>query len=238
MQDDVLTRWRSFVQKLTERYQQILAESDAGFTGLLQDPNLDPITFGNAMGAIEIRVKELRTKLGDTYAQNVVGHLSAMKPAEQLMRQTEDWLEEHFEHWRVGWNGRLVRSIWTRAQPLMYRKVGCSKCGAELTGRTVFHQAESVGCTHCGAVNSVTPDTLVYTYFAMAPDMIADEQTLKSKLGLDRARRAGASRGQMIELSRQHWRAFVAARAQIAPMSAEEQERFVASRVRFEEQWG
>jgi hypothetical protein len=238
MQDDVLTRWRSFVQKLTERYQQILTESDAGFQGLLQDPNLDPITFGNAMSAIEIRVKELRTKLGDTYTQNVVGHLSAMKPAEQLMRQTEDWLEEHFEHWRVGWNGRLVRSIWTRAQALMHRKVGCSKCGAELKGRTVFHQAESVGCTHCGAVNSVTPDTLVYTYFAMAPDMIADEQTVKSKLGLDRARRAGASRGQMIELSRQHWRAFVAARAQIAPMSAEEQERFVASRVRFEEQWG
>jgi hypothetical protein len=238
MQDDVLTRWRSFVQKLTERYQQILTESDAGFQGLLADPNLDPITFGNAMSAIEIRIKELRTKLGDTYTENVTGHLSAMKPAEQLMRQTDDWLEEHFEHWRVGWNGRLVRSIWARAQPLMHRKVGCTKCGAELTGRTVFHQAESVGCRHCGAINSVTPDALVYTYFAMAPDMLAAEQTLASKLGLARAERGGAGRAQLLELTRQHWRAYVTARAQIAPMSAEEQERFVASKVRFLEQWG
>jgi hypothetical protein len=57
MSDDVLTRWRGFVQKLTERYQAILTESNAGFEGLLQDPNLDPITFGNAMNAIELRCK-------------------------------------------------------------------------------------------------------------------------------------------------------------------------------------
>lgn len=238
MSDDVLTRWRSFVQKLTERYQQILTESNAGFEGLLQDPNLDPITFGNAMNAIELRVKELGTKLGNTYSENVVGALHAMKEAEQLMTQTQAWMEENFEHWRVGWNGRLVRSVWARAQPLMHRRVDCTKCGAELTGRTVFHQAESVGCKHCGAMNSVSPDQLVYTYFAMAPDMIADEQTVASKLGLERARRQGASKSQMIELTRQHWRAYVTARAQIAPMSAEEQDRFVESRVRYVEQWG
>lgn len=238
MSDDILTRWKTFVGKTTERYQQILAESDAGFAGLLQDPNLDPITFGNAMNAIELRIKELRTKLGNTYSENVVGALHAMKEAENLLRQTEGWMEEHFEHWRVTWNGKLVRSVWARAQPLMHRRVDCTKCGAELTGRTVFHMAESVGCKHCGAMNSVSPDQLVYTYFAMAPDMIADEQTVASKMGLERARRSGASKSQMIELTRQHWRAYVTARAQIAPMSAEEQDRFVESRVRYVEQWG
>ena len=238
MSDDVLTRWRGFVQKLTERYQAILTESNAGFEGLLQDPNLDPITFGNAMNAIELRCKELRTKLGNTYTENVVGALHAMREAEQLMTQTSSWMEENFEHWRVQWNGRLVRSIWARAQPLMHGRKDCTKCGAELTGRTVFHMSESVTCKHCGAVNAVSPDPLVYTYFAMAPDMIADEATIATKLGLERARSSGASQAQMIELTRQHWRAYATARAQIAPMSAEEQDRFVESRVSYQRQWG
>ena len=238
MSDDILTRWKGFVAKTTERYQAILTESDAGFAGLLQDPNLDPITFGNAMNAIELRIKELRTKLGDVYTENVVGALHVMGEAAQLMNQTSSWMEEHFEHWRVGWNGKLVRSIWARAQPLMHARKDCTKCGAELTGRTLFHQAESVSCKHCGAMNSVSPDNLVYTYFAMAPDMIADEQTVASKLALERARSSGAGKSRMIELSRQHWRAYATARAQIAPMSAEEQDRFVESRVRYVEQWG
>jgi hypothetical protein len=233
MTDDTLSRWKSFVAKTTERYQGILTESNAGFEGLLQDPNLDPITFGNAMNAIEIRVKDLRTKLGDVYTQNVVGAIHVMREAEQLMTQTGEWMEDDFEHWRVRWNGRLVRSIWARAQPLMHAPKSCSKCGAELTNRTVFHQAESVACKHCLAVNSVSPDNLVYTYFAMAPDMIADEATIGSKLQLERQRHK-VSKGQIIEMTRQHWRAYVTARAQIAPMSAEEQDRFVESRVSYE----
>jgi hypothetical protein len=177
-------------------------------------------------------------KLGNTYTENVVGALHAMREAEQLMTQTSTWMEENFEHWRVQWNGRLVRSIWARAQPLMHGRKDCTKCGAELTGRTVFHMSESVTCKHCGAVNAVSPDPLVYTYFAMAPDMIADEATIATKLGLERARSSGASQAQMIELTRQHWRAYATARAQIAPMSAEEQDRFVESRVSYQRQWG
>lgn len=237
MTDDTLSRWKSFVAKTTERYQAIVTESDAGFEGLLQDPNLDPITFGNAMNAIEIRVKDLRTKLGDVYTQNVVGAIHVMREAEQLMNQTSEWMEDHFEHWRVSWNGKLVRSIWSRVQPLMHAPKSCTKCGAALTNRTTFHQAESVKCTHCQAVNSVSPDNLVYTYFAMAPDMIADEATVKTKIQLERQRQR-VSKAQIVELSRQHWRAYVTARAQIAPMSAEEQDRFVESRVSYETKWG
>lgn len=233
MTDDTLSRWKSFVAKTTERYQGILTESNAGFEGLLQDPNLDPITFLNAMNAIQIRVKDLRTKLGDVYTENVVGAIHVMREAEQVMNQTSEWMDDNFEHWRVSWNGKLIRSLWTRVQPLMHAPKSCSKCGAELTNRTVFHQAESIGCKHCQAMNSVSPDGLVYTYFAMAPDMIADEATMASKIQLERQRNK-VSKGQIVEMARQHWRAYVTARAQIAPMSAEEQDRFVESKVGFE----
>lgn len=226
MSNETLDRWRGFVQKVTGRLQEILNESNAGFDGLLQDPGLDPITFTNAMNAIEIRYKDLRSKLANTYSEQVVLPTvfgSGRGEAEQLLRQAETWMEDTWERFRTGWNGRLVRSIWTRAQGLMNKPAGCSRCGAQLT-RTIFHQAESITCASCKSVNTVSPDPLVYTYFAMAPDLIADEQTIHMKIA--------AERGKTDALWQQYFEAYAKARATIAPMTPEEVRSYSESRMK------
>ena len=232
MSDDVMPRWRGFVQKVTGRLTEIMSESNAGFEGLLADPGLDPITFTNAMGAIEHRYKDLRQKLANTYSEQVVlpTVFGGRGEAEALMREAEVWMEDSWEHFRTTWNGKLVRSIWSRAQSLMNRPAQCSRCGAPLT-RTIVHQAESVTCAACKAVNSVSPDPLVYTYFAMAPDLIAEEQTIRQRLTIERTQRS-VGRGQQIEMWRAYYVAYARARASIAPMSEDEQRSFVESRVK------
>ena len=160
MGNETMERWRGFVQKVTGRLTEIMNESNAGFEGLLADPQLDPITFTNAMNAIEIRYKDLRSKLANTYSEQVVAQTvfgGGGGEAKRLLGEAEVWMEDSWERFRTGWNGRLVRSVWARAQPLMYRTVTCSRCGGPLT-RTIFHQAESVTCGACKAVNSVSPD--------------------------------------------------------------------------------
>lgn len=233
MSNEVMERWRGFVQKVTGRLTEIMNESNAGFEGLLADPQLDPITFTNAMNAIEIRYKDLRSKLANTYSEQVVAPTTfgGRGEAEKLLHEAEVWMEDSWERFRTGWNGRLVRSVWARAQPLMYRTVTCSRCGGPLT-RTIFHQAESVTCGACKAVNSVSPDPLVYTYFAMAPDLIADEQTIGLKLAAERAQHRGAGWGEVERLYRQYWEAYGKARASIAPTTPEELQRFIDSRMK------
>lgn len=225
MSNETLERWRGFVQKVTGRLTEIMNESNAGFEGLLQDPGLDPITFTNAMNAIEIRYKDLRSKLANTYSEQVVLPTigGGRGEAEKLLRDAENWMEESWERFRTGWNGRLVRSLYARVGPLMNKPAGCSRCGAQLT-RTLFHQAESITCASCKSVNSVSPDPLVYTYFAMAPDLIADEQTIQLKMA--------AERGKSDALWQQYFEAYAKARATIAPMTPEEIRSYSESRMK------
>ena len=232
MSNEVVERWRGFVQKVTGRLTEILNESNAGFEGLLADPTLDPITFLNAMNAITLRYKELRTKLATTYSASVVlPTLGGGAEAKALLDQSETWMEESWERFRTGWNGRLVRTLWGRVQPLMNRPAACSRCGSALT-RTLFHQAESVACASCKSVNSVTPDPLVYTYFTIAPDMIADEHTIQLKMAVERAEHAGASQSHTDGLWQQYFEAYAKARATIAPMSPDEVRSYSESRMK------
>jgi phage FluMu protein Com len=233
MSDDTLNRWRGFVQKVTGRLTEIMNESNGGFEGLLQDPGLDPITFVNAMNAIEIRYKDLRTKLANTYSEQVVlpTVFGGRGDAEKLLRETEAWMENTWEHFRTTWNGKLVRTLWGRVGPMMHKPVNCSRCGGALT-KTLFHAAESITCPSCKGVNSVAPDPLVYTYFALAPDMIADEATIQQKLAIERAMHGSASRGQLDAMWREYFTAFVRARATVAPMDAAEQQHYVDQRVK------
>jgi len=232
MSNDVIERWRGFVQKVTGRLTEVLGESNAGFEGLLADPELDPITFANAMNAITLRYKDLRTKLATTYSEQVVlPTLGGGHEAKALLDQAETWMEDTWERWRTNWNGRLVRSLWSRVQPLMHKAASCSRCGGALT-RTVFHQAESITCPSCKAVNSVSPDTLVYTYFAMAPDMIADEQTIHMKVAAERAQHAGAGQAHVDGLWEQYYQSYARARATIAPMSEDEIRSYWESRMK------
>ena len=227
-----MDRWRGFVQKVTGRLTEILNESNAGFEGLLQDPALDPIAFTNAMNAIEIRYKDLRTKLATTYSEQVVlPTFGGRGEAKQLLDQAEVWMEDTWERFRTGWNGRHVRVLYQRVGSLMNKPAQCSRCGSQLT-RTIFHQAESITCASCKAVNSVSPDPLVYTYFAMAPDLIADEQTIHMKLAAERAQHAGAGHSQVDALYQQYFEAYAKARATIAPMSAEEVRSYAESRMK------
>lgn len=232
MSNEVVERWRGFVQKVTGRLTEIMNESNGGFEGLLQDPGLDPITFTNAMNAIEIRYKELRSKLASTYSEQVVlPTLGGRGEAKALLDQAEVWMEDTWERFRTGWNGRHVRTLYQRVGSLMNKPAQCSRCGSQLT-RTLFHQAESITCASCKGVNSVSPDPLVYTYFAMAPDLIADEQTIQMKLAAERAQRAGASQSHVDSLYQQYFEAYAKARATIAPMTPEEVRSYSESRMK------
>ena len=116
-----------------------------------------------------------------------------------------------------------LRSLWTRVGPLMHKPASCSRCGAALT-RTIFHQAESITCASCKSVVSVSPDPLVYTYFAMAPDLIADEQTIALKMAAERSKNDAQWQ--------QYFEAYAKARATIAPMTEADVRSYVESRMK------
>jgi hypothetical protein len=249
-----LERWNGFVTKVTQRLQEIMAEAEAGFAGMLADPSLDVIAFGNAMTALDVRKKDLDQKLSNTFSEQVALQLAMDTPAETQAQQTLTralwWMEETWERFRTQKNLALVQTLWTRLEKVWSRPAPCVRCGAELA-RTVFHKAETVTCRHCNAVNSVTPDPAVYNYFAAAPHMYAEAMALdhrfaveqfKRKLHDDRQVRVHVMdnwREETLEellqweaLERAYWTTYFAAQSRIVPMSEDEQRVWVETRMR------
>lgn len=249
-----LDRWNGFVTKVTERLTEIINESEAGFAGMLADPSLDSIAFGNAMTALDVRKKDLDQKLSNTFSEQLALQLAMDPAAERQARETMEralvWMEERWERFRTQTNLKLVQTLWTRLEKVWGKPVGCVRCGAELQ-RTVFHKAESVTCRHCAAVNSVTPEVAVYNYFATAPHYYAEAMALEHRFAIDQYKRKIRGerevrvhvhddwRSETLEellqweaLERAYWATYYAAQARIVPMSEPEQAQWVESRMR------
>ena len=60
-------RWDAFLNSVRERFIEIMNEAKEGCPQLLQESNLDPIPMGNAWSAIEMRAKQLETKITETW---------------------------------------------------------------------------------------------------------------------------------------------------------------------------
>lgn len=233
---EVLTRWQTFVAKIMDRYREILRESDAGFEQFVANPEMDAITFDNAMQAIHHRIVDLDSNLETTYGERVA--VFRVREAEVLFESSKRELAEGFVRWEASWRAKLARAMWTRVEPLLRRPVACSQCGVELPNRTIFHAPESVTCPYCRAVNSVSPDILVARYFSFAPDAFAAEATVETKIALEHGAAGRASKAERMELTRRHWQAYVDVRNRVLPMSPEESARYVASKVKFVEMYG
>ncbi|MFO0561839.1 MAG: hypothetical protein U0269_27755 [Polyangiales bacterium] len=249
-----LERWNGFVTKVTQRLTEIMAEADAGFAGMLADPALDTIAFGNAMTALDVRKKDLDQKLNSTFSEQLALQLAMDPAAETQAQHTLSralwWMEETWERYRTKKNLEMVQTLWTRLEKVWAKPVACVRCGSELQ-RTVFHKAESIPCRHCSTVNSVTPDPAVYNYFAAAPHMYAEAMALEHRFAVEnykrklhddrqvRVHKLDDWREETIEellqweaLERAYWTAYYAAQARIVPMSEDEQRTWVESRMR------
>lgn len=250
----ILERWNGFIQKITTRLQEIMREADAGFGGLLADPNLDVITFSNAMSALDIRKKDLDQKLSNTFSEQVAIQLamdtSAENAAQAQRAKASAWMDETWERYRTGWNLKLVQTLWTRMEKVINREVHCVRCAAQLQP-TVRHKAESITCPHCKAVNSVTPDPAVYNYFATAPHLYAEAMALEHRFAIEhfkqrlhqerevRVHQHDDWRDMNLQellqweaLEKNYWTVYFQMQSRLVPMSEAEQAQWVESRMR------
>jgi hypothetical protein len=270
-QQQLLDRWRAFLTKVTARLRDVLAEAERGCADLVQSNPTDPITLTNVMSALQARKNGLDRKINDTFSQQVSQqiadgssafthedmrgsatqiHGKLLDVAENDMKNALAWMDETWERFRVRWSAQMVRAMWPHAQAAMQKPVACSRCGAPIQP-TVRHQAESVTCKGCNSVNQVSPEQVVYMYFASAPHALAEEQTLGKRLAITKyrgeveawRRAENARTGNWPEegidslrrweaMERDYWTSYTQAKAQVSPMSPKDVQEFVESRMK------
>jgi hypothetical protein len=205
-QQELVTRFRTFMQKVMTRLRDVLAEAETGCREMIKNNPADPIPLNNVLGALRTRKVNLDKKIYDAWSKNMVEGLADARSAhaqiqgaveykgnllDQMdaeMKQALAWMEDTFEHFRVRWSAEAVRAMWPLAEQAMKKPVNCTQCGAPLQPR-VRHQSDSVTCPGCRAVNQVIPEQVVGMYFTSAPHALAEEAAFQKRAAVTQFRR-------------------------------------------------
>lgn len=236
-----LQRWDAFLKKITQRYEDILAEAEEGFWALAEENPDDSRPLLNAVNAIQMRLIGLEGKIDDTMSDKISEALSGgfLDEAENMMEDLRLDLREKWEALRVKTMADFYRAMSQKVQSQLQADRDCTQCGGNFT-IPELKRPTSVKCEYCGAVNQVTPNALVGHYFAMAPTAFGEEAVAEKRFAIERLESV-ANRGNrsptLVELEKLEgmeqdcWESYVREMEKISPLSPEDRSRFIESRM-------
>jgi hypothetical protein len=247
MSQEVVARFEAFIQKITSRYQEVLAEADAGFADLIASDPTDTITYGNAMNGIHARVLGLGKMLQDTYQNQVSPQMTPQEDSagRDRLDAVQRWLDDDWERRKANYETNIYRALWPLAQAAMQKGGPCNSCGRELKLKNPI-MVEAITCPGCHTVNQVAPDPVVSTYFGGAPHAFAIAATLSKREAINAQRkrahewrRARDWADESIEflreweaLERDYWTTYYATHSSISPLSDKDRTEYIESRMR------
>ncbi|MBX3204271.1 MAG: hypothetical protein KF764_04340 [Labilithrix sp.] len=229
----VVTRWDGFLAQVRERFVQIMREAEEGCPMLLQQANFDPLPMGNAWSAIEIRAKQLETKIDETWNAQVEGAFEqAGAPPGAIAYERakgealRDWFEVERERTRIKIWSDAGRTFYRRALTELGRPFACVHCTAPLEVPFTY-RALDVPCPHCRNVNGFEPGT----YMRMGEICVhplSEEAAWPAWLAMRQAENAWrAARPVTIQHLKAweraqiaYWHAYLSARARLLPDTA------------------
>lgn len=161
----VVARWDAFLAQIHERFRGVMQEAREGCPALLEQANFDPLPMGNAWSAIEMRAKQLETKIEETWSGQVERAFDESGAPPQVIAQ-ERWkgdalrtaIEVERERTRIKIYADAGRRFYERATSEGGRTFPCSRCGAPIEVPFTF-RALNLPCTHCTTVNGFEPGT-------------------------------------------------------------------------------
>lgn len=251
-----VAQWYQYLQQATVHVQQLLQETDAGCQQMLRSNPTEPLALQNALQAVTLQIKDIQTRLGTSWSEQILAQLMGSKdnrePIEQGLAHMDSawgWIHESWERMRTNWMAEAMRHLWPHVQREMAQPHKCSRCGAPFEP-ALKHRADSVSCRSCGTVNSTQPGPKTGLFYAMGPDAWAEAATLDLRFEIDRFRtnveqqartrqtlfgERGDEPAESLErweaMEKNYWTRYFAEKATLLPSPAEEQAKMVESRL-------
>lgn len=192
-QQHIVAQWNQYLQQMGGHLQQLLQQAGGGCEQLIGQNPIDPVPLNNALGAIEHQVKDLHSKLSDSFSQHFdrVCEAGDGEPAhthmKRAMRAFERWMDETWERFDAHVHVQQYRAMWPHVQQAMQKATACNRCGGPLQ-RATPHKSESINCPACRTVNQVLPDGVVAQYFGGMPHYFAQSGVIDKMFALRKFR--------------------------------------------------
>jgi len=176
---DTIDRWSGFLAKLDARFEELMHEATLGCAGLFEAHDGDTTAMSMAWGAIEVRAKDLRSKISDTWHAQVDDALDDAPPEVRVRERQrgealEDRMEVGLEATRLRIFAEAARKVWTRALGERPKHLQCTQCGAALPMPDTI-RALNIACTYCRALVTWEPGTRLRMIEHFCVPVLAEE---------------------------------------------------------------
>lgn len=191
MSQELVDRWASFIGKISDRLDAVIAEAGPGLLGLGRAHPEDALPLNNAVTGLDHRVEQLWDKLDSTWEEKVEPKFEAVGGAvwDRGLDMKEDARLAQTHRWqsaKLQWMTTLAAEALQRAEASEAQEVYCTQCGAALAlasrRKTVSHP-----CSACGTVNQVSPSAASRYYLTLV-SVLAEGAALPHRQAIDRFR--------------------------------------------------
>ena len=190
--EELVARWDGYLQKLKDRFFEILKQADGPLNETINGLQYDDIVIINIKTGLHNQtVNALLAKANEGWSfmmaeANKSGGLSWKQQQEQKGKIDifREWLEVEFLKFETGLFAKAARKILENVKSHIDEKKlhRCTQCGAELPINVFSFMAINLKCDSCGSVNTYQPDDRVRAleYYVITP--LAEEAALPEKI--------------------------------------------------------
>lgn len=177
----LVTRWDTFVQKTTQRFDETLTESTQLLTQQLQETNYDYNTVFRTWSAVKSEIFKLIETLDNTWNHKVEPLLKKEGDAWYTVRLSvgdiENSLHQQLEVYEVFIQGKLSELQYQHLLPLVDKDYNCTQCGAVVRINPKIFRAQYITCNACNTTNTIDLETN-FVHLAHQLDHIAAYQNI------------------------------------------------------------
>jgi hypothetical protein len=190
-QQQIMAQWNQTLQQTGAQLQQLLQQAGAGCQQMIAQNPVDQTPLGNAMGAIEHQVKDMKSRVSDGFSQayDRVCEAGDGEPSyshmKRALRGFERWFDDQWQRFDAHWRVEHFRGMWPHVQQALQKPAACTRCGGPLQ-RATPHKSESITCAACHTVNQVLPEAVVATYYGGMPHYFAEVAVIDKRLAIQK----------------------------------------------------
>ena len=187
----LVARWDSFIQKLYDRYHEVMTSAEGPLNDMMNGIQYDSIVFINVNTGLKNQTVDALSNKGEDGWSKMSSELYKINASNSdinnLHKKLEDfkkWIALEFEKYEIKIFADAARKILENVkQHINEAKLHrCTQCAAELPIKVYSFMAVNLKCESCGSVNTYQPDDRVRALEYYVLNHLAEEQAFELKL--------------------------------------------------------
>ncbi|MBI5403747.1 MAG: hypothetical protein HY959_10140 [Ignavibacteriae bacterium] len=190
MSQELIARWDGYLNKLRDRFYEVLNSTEEPMAGVIEGLQYDNIILINILNGLKYQtVTQLSAKADEGWSKmrlelQKINANSVIKEQAPKADIFKNWIDEEFQRYEIKLFARAANKILDNVKKHIDEKKmhRCTQCAAELPINVYSFMAVNLKCESCGSVNTYQPDDRIRAleYYVIEP--LANEFAMEEKI--------------------------------------------------------